>query len=328
LKETEVLIQKYYLGTSKYWKGATLFWQIDKEGKIRTGKVIQYDINSGKRNRKNTPPVNWIHAIGSFKNKNHKASQCLFGEHLLKTEPYKNIAIVESEKTALIASFYIPENNWLATGSISNLKKELFEPLKGKYVTLYPDAGAYEIWKKKAEQLKDIAKISISNLIETRATKEQIEKGFDLADYLIKDNLKFTSAIDIEHTENNNSINIDSIDSYNADDTSDNLYKELQQALKNKDQSLKSKISNDSYNSQNTSKKKESWNIQELEKFFDNIILPDEPIKIGTSKINNISNFIDSHLNIVKKNNGNPTYKTYLERVYSLKENLKKGGMA
>lgn len=35
--------------------------------------------------------------------------QCLFGEHLLLQYPTKPVAIVESEKSALIASHFMPD---------------------------------------------------------------------------------------------------------------------------------------------------------------------------------------------------------------------------
>lgn len=42
--------------------------------------------------------------------------QCLFGEHLLKKYPNKTVALVESEKTAIICSALMPDYIWLATG--------------------------------------------------------------------------------------------------------------------------------------------------------------------------------------------------------------------
>ena len=42
-------------------------------------------------------------------------SQCLFGEHLLSLYPDRTVALVESEKTAVICAGFIPEYVWLAT---------------------------------------------------------------------------------------------------------------------------------------------------------------------------------------------------------------------
>src|ERR1035437_7865870 len=48
---TEQLISKYFIGTSKHWNGATVFWEIDinKPAKIRTGKIMLYNAITGKR---------------------------------------------------------------------------------------------------------------------------------------------------------------------------------------------------------------------------------------------------------------------------------------
>ena len=49
--ETEVneAIQKYYIGTSKHWNGATIFWQIDNLEKVRHGKIMLFNPETGKR---------------------------------------------------------------------------------------------------------------------------------------------------------------------------------------------------------------------------------------------------------------------------------------
>ena len=47
--EVNVTIDKYKLGTSKMNNGATIFWQMDNTGNIRTGKIMAYDITTGKR---------------------------------------------------------------------------------------------------------------------------------------------------------------------------------------------------------------------------------------------------------------------------------------
>ncbi|MBK8875904.1 MAG: hypothetical protein IPN13_19205, partial [Bacteroidetes bacterium] len=43
------LVSRYFIATSKHWNGATIFWQIDTQGKIRTGKIMLYNPTTGKR---------------------------------------------------------------------------------------------------------------------------------------------------------------------------------------------------------------------------------------------------------------------------------------
>ncbi len=72
---------------------------------------------------------------------------------LLKDDPQKIVAIVESEKTAAIASFYHPDYIWLAAGSLDGLTVERCKPLKGRRVILYPDINGYTRWNQKANEL-------------------------------------------------------------------------------------------------------------------------------------------------------------------------------
>jgi hypothetical protein len=58
-------------------------------------------------------------------------------EHLLKIYPQRPIAIVESEKTAILAAPISTEFNWLAAGNLNNLSRERCQPLKGKTVLLF-----------------------------------------------------------------------------------------------------------------------------------------------------------------------------------------------
>ncbi|MBA7516158.1 hypothetical protein ES705_08203 [subsurface metagenome] len=71
----------------------------------------------------------------------------------------------------------------------------------------------------------------------------------------------------------------------------------------------------------------ESWeqNIAELERFFKTVTLPGNPVRLnGCEVITDIKEFVNSHLAIVKAQNGNPTYKPYIERLIELKEILTK----
>lgn len=168
----------YRIGTGTHWKGSTIFWQIDQHHRVRTGKVMQYNRLSGRKGK-----VNWMHSI--LRLNDFHLQQCLFGLHLLNTDPHKPIGIVESEKTAIIASLAFPEFIWMATGGLLNLKFEMFTPLAGRKVTLFPDAGCFSIWKEKRRDLPGEMDIHISEKLENRASAKEKTEGYDLADYIV-----------------------------------------------------------------------------------------------------------------------------------------------
>lgn len=176
-------ISRYFIATSKHWDGATVFWQIDTQGKVRTGKIMLYNPTTGKRVKEPFNHITWVHK--ALKQPEFELRQCLFGEHLLqdKTKP---VAIVESEKTAIIASVYLPRFIWLAVGSLTNLNAERCKVLSGRSVVLFPDLNGFEKWNTKAKELSHIARISVSDLLERKATETERTQGLDLADYLTR----------------------------------------------------------------------------------------------------------------------------------------------
>jgi hypothetical protein len=176
-------IERYFIGTSKHWDGATVFWQKDCYGRIRSGKIMQYDRQTGKRIKEPFNKISWVHTV--LKLQDFNLSQCLFGEHLLKGNN-SIVSIVESEKTAIIASVYCPNMIWLACGGCGNLSPKLCEPVRGREVILYPDAGKFAEWSAKAKALSMICTVWVSSLIEKNASDEERKAGFDLADYLVK----------------------------------------------------------------------------------------------------------------------------------------------
>lgn len=179
----------YCVGSAQRWKGSTTFWYIDKRGLIRSGKVILYDATTGKRVKKPYPHITWVHSellkkklINEF-----ELSQCLYGEHLLINEPRKPIGIVESEKTAIIASAYLPELTWMATGSLSGLNAQRLSAIAQNPIVLYPDIKGFEKWDRKADELRRIGfRITVSDLLEKSpfVTEAERANGFDLGDYL------------------------------------------------------------------------------------------------------------------------------------------------
>ena len=100
----------------------------------------------------------------------------------------KPVAIVESEKTAIIASFYIPEYIWLATGGKNGcFNEQNFDVLKGRNIVLFPDIGMTQEWKEKCMQMrKRNIRTEISEYLEENANDVERVNGYDIADYLIK----------------------------------------------------------------------------------------------------------------------------------------------
>lgn len=108
--------QKYFVGVSEKWNNSTLFWQIDKQNKVRCGKIMQYDSISGKREKNK---FSWI----KNEDKQTEMQQCFFELHLIDYFPNYTIGIVESEKTALVAELFFREKIlWLASGGLLGLK--------------------------------------------------------------------------------------------------------------------------------------------------------------------------------------------------------------
>ena len=177
------LISKYFIGSSKHWNGATVFWQIDANGKIRTGKVMLYNATTGKRVKEPFNHIQWAHKL--LKSPEFELKQCFFGEHLIK-DTSKPIAIVESEKTAIIASVYLPNFIWLAVGSLSNLTFDKCKVLKGHKIVLFPDLNGFNKWSNKAKELQSITSFVVSDLLERKATDAEKQNGLDIADYLVR----------------------------------------------------------------------------------------------------------------------------------------------
>ncbi|WP_396181506.1 DUF6965 family protein [Flavobacterium sp.] len=299
------LIRDYFIGTSKHWDGATVFWQIDIKGKVRTGKIIQYEIIDSvdsiigedcKRNKTNFPPVYWVHSalkIADFK-------QCFFGEHLLidKTKP---VAIVESEKTAVIASIYRPQFIWLAAGSKEGLSAEKCSVLKGRTVVLFPDIDGFEKWSSKANELSHIAKFNVFDLLELKATEAERMQQLDIADYLIKLNLEDFTERKSEYP---------------------NPPQTVQAIFKSAKFEHPTSIE---YFSEHEHPKPECWEqeIEELENYFKSIELPTQPVILNScKKISNCSSFIETNIATVKANNGKSTFLPYLNRLQELKQIL------
>jgi hypothetical protein len=176
------LTMAYQVGTSKHWSGSCVFWQIDKDGRIRRGKVMLYDNSTGRRVKEPFNHITTAHSL--LRLPLPQPEQCLFGEHLLSVDQVRPVAVVESEKTAIVAAGFLPEFLWLATAGKNNLSREKLKVVQGRRVVLYPDLGAYEKWR---EIVKGMPSVSVSDILERRASEADRVEGLDIADYLLRE---------------------------------------------------------------------------------------------------------------------------------------------
>lgn len=300
------LIHRYHLGTSNHWSGAVVFWQVDKNEKVRSGKVMLYDQVSGRRIKEPFSHITWAHKVLNVADYN--LQQCFFGEHLLISDAVTPVALVESEKTAVIASAYLPGFIWLAVGSLSNLSASKCSCLKDRKVILFPDLNCFNKWTAKANeisaQIPDIF-FEVSNFLECQAPPADKTHGFDLADYLIRFDFRdfanspvppvslqpnHKSVIQINRCEK----------SEKSDEKKTNFFQPVFIAPKN-----------------------EFWNISELESFFENVTFPPHPFHLNPwTRIINPEQFVSTHLEIIRYNNGNQSFRPYFDRLIELKSVL------
>ncbi|AMR34176.1 hypothetical protein A0256_23345 [Mucilaginibacter sp. PAMC 26640] len=171
--------KEYNIGTFKNW---CIFWQVDTAGRVRSGKYIKYK-EDGHRDKDSK--TSWAHTSSrEYKPiyPDFNLQQCLFGEHLIARYPGRPIAIVESEKTALIASLFIDKYTWLSCCMKGGLSAGKLASVANRSVTLFPDLNAYSEWALKAKEFG----LSISDHIERIATDEERAGGLDLADFLLR----------------------------------------------------------------------------------------------------------------------------------------------
>ena len=203
---------RYALGCSK--EGGVIFWEIDDQQRVHTGKIMYYQSDC-HRDKAHNPT--WVHSLMKDKlPRNYELQHCLFGLHLLSSHPdplmgrgylnvratggaeeknrsgNKGVALVESEKTAVILSEKFPDFIWLSCGGLQMFKPELLAPLVNHKVVIFPDTDetgeAYKQWLAVLQQAQRqyVFKypLRISRLLENHASLEQKQQKIDLVDFL------------------------------------------------------------------------------------------------------------------------------------------------
>ena len=175
---------QYWLGD---FEGFTTFWRMDERGHLNTAKLMRYDTATGKRVKDGTG-THWLHAIlkqrGVFP-ASFEYRRSDFGAHLVVNAP-RAIAMVEAEKTAVIASLELPAYTWLACGGKSHLSVAKLARYARQRIVLFPDGDGFDQWSQIADKAQAQGlDVLVSDLLETELTAAQKAAGWDLADYLL-----------------------------------------------------------------------------------------------------------------------------------------------
>ncbi len=359
--DIEKLIEMYLIGTinpikrrDQYLKGAVTFPYFESIDKIQAIQIVQYDVNNHRTS------INWIDTFLSPKSgidapaefpavkskvdiidwiearRDQKKVNCYFGAHLIKRFPHNPIILVEGPKSALIGMLYFgfpdehPDNPiWLATGSSSTFSMDRSRILLKRDVIIFPDLSpdgrTYKEWKKKALEFQ--SKLSwtsfkVSSFFEENASFKERQDGLDIADYLISRDWGLfrgrhqATAVPVDIvvvpkvSETPLKIQVSPFD--------DPIWNQIQKDPVDIELLLKRE-------GESQPVKKEDWTIEiaKLDEFYSTIALPSHPIQLNSyTRITNIKGFITANLEVARAQNGNPTYRPYLNRVIELMKYL------
>ena len=211
-KRMEEMIGLYNIGHGKH--GHTIFWQIDEQGRLRTGKMMKYR-DDGHRDKQASWNFDWIHSTLSrhwdaekremtdeppypfphlYDPSKQEAQITFFGMHLLDHWKRKGIDqtvnIVESEKTALLMAIAYGNHAkqlWIACGGLEMLTRERLKPLidQGRRIVLYPDRDGIDKWRIKCEQLH-YDKVALNTIPITKWWRPEDGEKADIADVVIR----------------------------------------------------------------------------------------------------------------------------------------------
>lgn len=180
-------LNKWNCGTDK---NNTCFIYKNQKQQFLNIVNIEYNKNC-KRNKEKSP-------FSLTAPKGRKYNLCLFGESLLSQD--KTICLIESEKIAVISSFFYPQFDWLATGGANKLTDEKISVLYNRKIYYLNDAD------KAGRENSNIKKLLAYKLdfiiIDLFPSRND---GYDLADAIIdgiKPEIKPKEGIKLKESRN------------------------------------------------------------------------------------------------------------------------------
>lgn len=149
-------LRRYDVGTDS--AGRAVFWHRDESGQLLTAKSVPYTHTTGKRDKADALPAAFGVYDGptfvSLSSSKGYASPCLFGVHLLDDDLTRPVLLVESEKSAVIASVFLPDFVCLASGGATGMTRDKAKALTGRDVMIVGDRD--ESGRKGAAKAADI----------------------------------------------------------------------------------------------------------------------------------------------------------------------------
>lgn len=214
VKQMQHACQRYYLGKTR--SGLPVFWMMDD-------MLTPLDAHIGNSA--------WLSALLKAREPliaSWQVTHCLFGLHLFaescfchtditdntdfllhsyQAQPVpkapsvrsvrsvchkKSVCVVESESSAVLLSEFLPEYVWMAYATTAHLSPELFAPLQGHKVILFPRTdptlSTYLFFKDLAALVRQRygLDITVDDTLEKRATPDQKSRCIDLVDFLFQ----------------------------------------------------------------------------------------------------------------------------------------------
>lgn len=162
----------YNIGTAK--GNGVIFWQEDRNGNVRTGKVMYYHPNGKRIKERNS----WF--LHSRIKEDFNYRQCFFGLHL--TTPDKPVALCESEKTAILMSVFMPEYTWVASGGSEMLNLQRLNELP-RLDMVFADHGQLNKWEHKTRHFNREMDVTVEQAVQSGILPD----GADILDLMLKD---------------------------------------------------------------------------------------------------------------------------------------------
>lgn len=150
----------------------TLFWNVDKYGRVQNVKRFIYDENGNRiKDRQPGEPTYKI---------DNGYYPGLFNAHAL-SDPDKTVILVEAEKTAVLASYLFPDYIWIASGG-KNLSYDKAIEMKGRNIIFFCDAD--EDGRGVISKMEDLfKKVGDCKFVSHDLFPERID-GYDVADLI------------------------------------------------------------------------------------------------------------------------------------------------